>query len=496
MGASIHRSGDVWPLDKRCATVLQAIQELGIDFSAPCGGNGSCGNCAVWVQDGTGLHRELACRLVPSDDMQVHLDVARPLEIELSGHGHHVAPASTDVSGYGVAIDLGTTTLVCRLYDLADGRCLGALGATNPQLSHGADVISRIQACKEGKLELLQRQVLLALDRMIERLCEDAGVPRTAVRHAVVVGNTIMEHIAAGLSPVSIGLAPFTPLSTFGSEARLASDLPQLAERTWFAPAVSGYVGGDICADILDCNLQAADGKLRLMLDLGTNGEMVLAGDGRMLACATAAGPVFEGAGIAYGLPAVPGAIAHVAYDDEDGGFMVESIDDAPAFGICGSGVISTVASLREAGFLAPNGRMQGVAAASGRVCLTPQVAFTQKDVRNVQLAKGAIAAGIEVLLAAYGAEPADVDELLIAGGFGRHLDIAAAVSAGLIPRELAARTRAVGNSAIEGASSLLLGGSAAQEEARRAAAQVEYIELSGNHDFDSRFIRCLDFPL
>jgi len=120
MGASIYRSGDVWPLDKRCATVLQAIQELEIDFSAPCGGNGSCGNCAVWVQDATGLHRELACRLVPSDGMQVHLDVARPLEIELSGHGHHVAPASTDVSGYGVAIDLGTTTLVCRLYDLAD----------------------------------------------------------------------------------------------------------------------------------------------------------------------------------------------------------------------------------------------------------------------------------------------------------------------------------------------------------------------------------------
>ena len=391
-----------------------------------------------------------------------------------------------------MAFDIGTTTVVGRLYDLGTGECLASASRPNPQAQFGADVISRIAACTKGHLAALTGLVRGTVDAMTRDMLAAAGeskVPHVTLTH--LCGNTVMEHLFAGVDPTPIGLAPFAPPYTH--------DFPCESDELALAPCVAGYVGGDIVCDLLalDLGFLPENAAPVLMMDLGTNGEVALAAPGRIITCATAAGPVFEGAQISCGMPAYKGAVTAVRRE-ADGSLAIRVVGGVPAeeaTGICGSGLVDAIALMLREGVIDPSGRWAdaSVPAADRRFPLTPQVAITQKDVRAFQLAKAAIAGGVRTLLSAAGIAASEVGEVLIAGGLGTHLNLDNARTAGLIPAELTCPPRAVGNTAIEGAALSLLNPDAAAF-ARTLAGTCGYVELSGNASFNTNYLASMDF--
>lgn len=507
MPASIMFDSAAYPLDTSCETVLQAIQKAGIAFAAPCGGNQTCGKCGVLIRDEQVLRQELACMVAPAEDMTVFVETEKPMAISEFGIAHPFAADAGQAGTYGLSVDIGTTTVVARLYDLASGECLAAASRPNPQVAYGADVIARISASMEGKLPVLTRLIQSALDAMADQLCQICGIERSAIVRTAVAGNTVMESIAAAVSPDPIGVNPFIPLDYFGHRV----ELPKLAPEVHFARCLSGYVGGDITADILACGMMQRH-ELTLLLDLGTNGEMAMGNCEKVLTCATAAGPVFEGANIAYGMPARAGAISQVTLTTNDAGqqdIAIRTVDDAEPIGICGTGIIDAVALLLnceiidETGYLEDPEDLPGLSPAlaarieetdaGNRFRLTENIFITQADIRNVQLAKAAVCAGIYTMLNAYGAAPEDVNELLIAGGFGKFLNLDSAAAIGLFPAEMVDRAQSIGNAAIEGASALLV-----SQEAGRAVETIAdanaYLELSTSAAFNGFYVDCMMF--
>lgn len=487
-------------------TVLEVLQQAGIAITATCGGRGTCGKCRVLVDDEQGLEYRLACTTVASDGMQVF--TRDPAEMVIQDLGQPaLLQADADVNGYGVAIDVGTTTVVCRLYDLNSGASLATASRVNPQVVYGADVMSRIDASISGKLGDMQGLLLSTLRELIASLCKTAAISCDGITRIALAANTVMEHIAAGLPPDSIGVAPFTPLSLFGDDHSFA-DFPA---PLWFAPAIYGYVGGDISAGLLAVGMDRSP-HLQLLVDLGTNGEIALGDSSGILCAATAAGPVFEGAGIHFGMPALPGAIASVrAKEDglgESGGLQLGTIADAKPIGICGSGLIDVAALLLQEGIIDQGGRMLDISELPPhlrRFCgaeneikvfyLTEDRSLyvTQKDLRNLQLAKGAICAGIETLMQKGGLKPSDIHSLHIAGGFGKALDLDNAAIIGLFPIELRDRAASAGNTAIEGISAAVVS-AAARVRLRQLAESCSYVELSADVLFNELFIDALGF--
>ena len=432
----------------------------------------------------------------------------------------------------GVAVDVGTTTVVARLINMLTGEKLGSVADINPQALYGADVLSRIDACMRGERETLTTMIRDCVVRLIRELTkglharvsapvdlEDESPKGESSRNSkiasiAVTGNTIMEHIFAGLSPESIGVAPFTPLSLFGDELALEGleeliGLEGLESPVWLAPAIAGYVGGDISCDLLALKaLQTAEPFI--LIDLGTNGELAFFDGQRIHCCATAAGPVFEGGGVHFGMAALPGAISHVALV-EDGTVELTTIGGLPARGLCGTGLISVVAALFDAGIVDETGLLRRQAPDQHFAHLigcemidgTEQTVFyltedrrlflTQKDVRSLQLAKAAVAAGIKTLLEDANKKLADIGCVTIAGGFGAALDISSAALVGLVPPEVIDRTQAVGNAAIEGISAALIS-SKARKDLLRIVKQCDYVELSTSAVFNRHFMECMSF--
>ncbi len=491
-------------------TILDAVRaQQGLPIHAPCGGHGTCQKCTVYLSGPEGETPALACRTPVQDGMTVRLPAAAPLTVELnSAGGAALCPPDAGLTGYGVACDIGTTTVVCHLIDLSTGRRLATVGEGNAQRPYGGDVISRIKASMDGKRPALTAAITGQLSRMISALCASAGAEPSQVTRMAVAANTTMCHLLAGLAPDSLGAAPFTPLSRFGDQhdAR-ALGLP-FDGTVYVAPAVSGYVGGDITADLLAAGLDQADRPV-LLIDVGTNGEMALGCGGHFLCCSTAAGPAFEGAQIRCGMTAAPGAVSAVRYQ---GGQVVCSVlGGGEAVGLCGSGLIDAMAVMLTLGAVDETGRMLDVDEDEGEIPeealpylflldgepafrLTEQVYVTQADVRKLQLGKGAIAAGARVLLDAYGASYDDVGELLLAGGFGSYIRPESAARIGLIPSELLPVTRAVGNTAAQGAQMALVS-QEARDRLTRLQANMEYRELSGLAEFNSAYMEAMLFP-
>lgn len=500
MAATILVSDKSFEVQVTGQTVLDAIQSGGIDFSAPCGGNGTCGKCQVLIHDSEGMHYSLACNTKLEDDMTIHIESQQPMTIAISGEGSEYY-ARTDIDGYGVAIDIGTTTVVCRLHDLADGKIVASAARVNPQVVYGGDVIARITACMEGHLDDLTDLLRNALDEMVDYLCKEAKITRSDIKDMAVVANTVVEHLAARLSPISIGAAPFDPLSFFGEEI----PFEPVAKKAYFAPALSGYIGGDITAGILAAGIHKAE-KMQVFLDLGTNGELAIGSKDKMTCCATAAGPVFEGANIYFGMPARKGAISSVSFDGKE--VSISVIGDEKPVGICGTGLVEAIAEMIKAGIIDESGRILdddeldehlipfvGEHNDSPVFYLTEDksIFITQADVRNLQLAKAAICAGILTLLDSHGLTTDTIESILVAGGFGSYLNIEAAATIGLFPQELLDRARSVGNTAIEGASILLTSLDARKEVAEIADAS-EYIELSTCAQFNMFYMECMAF--
>lgn len=429
--------------------------------------------------------------------------------VRVGGRLAALEPGDTTERCYGVALDLGTTTVAGYLLDLSSGRQLAAAAATNRQTAYGDDVISRLDQAHAGRMGELQRAAQETLNDLVAELCRESDIPPEHIYEAVLVGNTCMVHLLLGIDPYPIGVAPYVPA--------VAGPLDLLAGAAGLAlapgaglhilPAVSGYVGADAVADALAAALDEP-GPPRLLLDLGTNAEMILSAGGKVWACAAAAGPAFEGARISCGMRAAPGAIDRVAI--VDGRVQVHTLEEEPPLGLAGSGLVSAAAALRRQGLLSARGRFETVAGpglfAAGKngpeFLLVPAtesgtgrpIALSQKDIAELLLAKAAIVAGMEVLLQEAGLQVEDLSQVLVAGSFGSYVDRQEAMEIGLVPPLPPEAVRSVGNAAGTGAVLALLSRDM-RKRAEGLARRIRYIELSARADFSARFVRGMAFP-
>jgi uncharacterized 2Fe-2S/4Fe-4S cluster protein (DUF4445 family) len=540
----------------RGTTILAAARQVGVLIEAPCNGAGHCGKCAVQVETG-----DLACLSIPVDrrrttgqgddgtvlacHAEVHADLVvriperqeTGLQIVAGGATRAVArkPAiskrfaaesgetlvragelligreqgDTTADLHGVVVDIGTTTLAVGLVDLNSGREVAARSALNPQSLHAQDVLSRIRfAADRGGLETLRSSLITELDRLLGKVSREAGIARDSIYEVVFSGNTCMLHLAFGVDPAPLGRLPFTPGFRGGDHRPAADHGLRIAPGglIWLPPVISAYVGADITAGMVAAELASLPGST-LFIDIGTNGEMVLATDGRLAATATAAGPAFEGMNIRCGMRAAAGAIEQVTITPA-GEVEFAVIGGSEAVGLCGSGLMDLVAELVRTGVVNSSGRFCEQAAEQLPASLgtrlgkeqgkavfrvTGRVALSQGDVRQVQLAKGAIRAGIDLLLAARSIGAAAIDRVFIAGSFGFHLREESLLTLGLLPPEVAGKVSFLGNTAKSGGALLLLNRDL-RDQLAALVPKVDVVELAADPQFDRAFMAAMKF--
>lgn len=440
----------------------------GAAHAHPCGGRGVCGKCLVLLKGRTAPVLSCQTRLGDQDE-EVFLPEAMPF-ITLTEEV--IVPAAT--GPIGAAVDIGTTTLALALYDLSTGACLAQAGMLNPQVSVAADVIGRIDAAMKGQLHTQQQMLRAALDALLAQACAQAGVDPQQVARRVITGNTTMLYLLQGRDPTCLSRAPFQADTLFGTDTAAG----------YLSPCMNAFVGADVTCSVLACGLCETD-ETALLCDLGTNGELALWHNGTLYVTSTAAGPVFEGACISCGVGSVPGAIHRVW--PEDGTLRWAALGDLPPVGLCGSGLLDAVAALLDTDQLDETGRL------AGPCSIAPSVSLTQADIRAVQLAKAAIAAGITTLLHHAACTPEDVQHVHIAGGFGSHANMASAARIGLLPESLANRAKVHGNAALRGAA-MLLTRPDPREPACRIAASAVHVPLGGNPFFNEAYMDAMLF--
>lgn len=469
---------------------------------------------AVLPISGIGFNRSVAAslpRVFRKGDFQltVVMDGDRLLGVE---------PGDTSERCFGVAIDVGTTTVVVYLMDLNKGTIVTSGAVTNPQQAFGADVISRITHAASGpdQLRELQEKVIDGLNSIIARLCLESGVGREEIYQAVVVGNTTMAHLFLGIDPTYLAPAPFIPVFRELVEVK-ANELGLDILGTGIVmvlPNVAGYVGSDTVGVMLAAEADRLPG-VSLIVDIGTNGEIVLRGKDRILTCSAAAGPAFEGAEIKFGMRAAEGAIEGVRITED---VELDVIAGGKARGICGSGLIDAIAEMFKVGVIVPSGRyasdpnqleklptlvrerLRKTVKASefvlvwGKDSATGEdIILSQKDIREMQLAKGAIMAGIMILVREMGITAQEIDRVLLAGAFGNYIRKESAVGIGLLPSLPLEQIMTIGNAAGDGAKMALL---STDERARAIslAKRAEHVELSNQKEFRQEFLKGLDF--
>lgn len=485
---TVHCGGETRVL---CAdgekSILESLGTAHISVDAPCGGRGVCRKCTVELKgilrafEGNNIIEAdgevLACRYAPAGDCEVWLAPEEELRIA-TGEKSTIAGGG---EGLGLAIDIGTTTVVSALYDLGTGECLGEKSELNAQRGFGADVISRIEHCRKGSFE----DICECTAKQLSQLGEKDNITRVSI-----VGNTVMEHLAAGLDPTPLAVPPFTVRSLFG-EAVKSAVWPEA--EVYFARCVSAYVGGDVLAGMYACDMQNAEG-LQLYVDMGTNGEIAMGNREGYVTCATAAGPAFEGAEISCGMHAAKGAVDRVW--TENGEIFIHVIGGGRAKGICGSGLIDAVAVMLELGIVGKSGRLMSIDKYADRYtvidgaksfAIAEGVYLTAHDIRKVQLAKAAIRAGIETLLGGR-----EITGLTVAGGFGKYINIRSAVKIGLLPHVSEDIINQGGNAAAKGAVLLLEKGR--KEELMSLAERCSYHDLSSSAEFSKNYIDYLNF--
>ena len=423
----------------------------------------------------------------------------------------------TGRSGYGIAFDIGTTTVVAMLWDLKTGKELGAAACTNPQNEFGADVISRITYCDDDpqKLAIIRAKIIEGLNGLAAELAGKYKVTKEEISAVTVGGNTTMSHIFAGYPPDSLARAPFSPMyngTLLLQNKDIGLMVSQDAQIT-LLPNIAGHVGGDIVAGIVASRI-LNEKQLTLFLDIGTNGEIVLAGDGVAMTCSTAAGPAFEGATIQSGMRAAPGAIEKIQIKEDQ--VFIKTVEDAEPVGICGSGIIDAIAEMLGAGLINFKGRLASKedyekthpeSALLERLINTDEgrefilvykqdgnhIVVTQKDIREVQLAKGAIAAGISIMLNRMGKKTEAIHKIIIAGAFGNFIHKESAVAIGLIPSLPMNKIISAGNTAGAGVCMALMS-DVEMDLAMAVPSRVEHIELASCSDFQDQYMKALAF--
>jgi uncharacterized 2Fe-2S/4Fe-4S cluster protein (DUF4445 family) len=514
------------------STVMDASAVAGVWMDAPCGGEGRCGKCRIRARGALGPPTPAERKLLGDDAiaegsrLACQAEVAGPCTVELqpalswSGAKSSLSSAGSLVvdlaslqaahrSPVGAALDIGTTTLSVSLVDLLDGRRLGIASGENPQTRFGADVMTRIEKCRRdgANVAAMHDAAISTFNDLLERLLAEAARGAADLVRLVMVGNTTMLHLAMGEDPSSLGTFPFEPVLRGPVESSHAAiGLAASPDALLLVPRVlSGFLGGDIVGVMLASGM-ALRRETCLVVDLGTNGEIALGSRDGVAACSTAAGPAFEGAQVSHGMRAVPGAIESMS---RDGLLTPRVLGGGEPRGICGSGLLDAAAALLESGLLAASGRLvEPVVAdgsAPGRVrerrgmrefVLAPgtDLALTQQDIRQLQLAKGAIGAGIRVLCSRLGISPGRIDRVYLAGVFGSFLKPSSAVTVGIFPTEVEGRIEFAGNAALIGAE-MMLSSDAAWQSALELAGKVKVLELSEDREFEKAFIDNLSFP-
>ena len=527
---------------------LALFRETGEAVYAPCGGNGTCGKCRMYIKGEvsapdereksfltereleSGIRLACMCRLlgafeiVPMDEsMRIQTSskcvsytlspilraIRNETETVFYKDGTEFCRASVGARNLGLAVDIGTTTVAAYLCDMDSGKILGSRGFKNPQSIYGADVISRMDKIMkdESLLSVQQNVICTAIREATESMCEEKGMNLLDVRAAVVCGNTVMQHIAAGINPVSIAVAPFTAPTLFGEEydARALGLLPNEKAFVYFAPCFASYVGGDIACGMIATGLDVCQERV-LFVDIGTNGELGLSTENGLYFCSAAAGPAFEGAHIACGMAGTSGAISEVFV--RDGKIVYETVDHASAVGICGSGIVDAVAVMLDTGLLDETGLIVDPDEAGAFACYLGEdedgdpvfmidreknIYICAKDIREIQLAKAAVCAGVYTLLHESGIEAESISRIVVAGGFGSHLRASSMRRIGLLPPVGIEKYEFVGNAAGAGAVAILLGAEP-REAAKTICGKSEYTELSKSAYFMEKYIEEMMF--
>lgn len=430
---------------------------------------------------------EVVPELVRDNEWHINL-------IMRQNHVMHVTRKPVDPL-LGLAVDVGSTKIACFLMDIGKGELLAAQGTPNPQIAYGEDIMTRLAFAVQGedKAGLLHDQLITAINETAARLCAQIGCSAADIADFCLVGNTAMHHFFLGLPQGTLAVSPFTPVLSEACYASAASlGLDGMPSSGVYAPAViAGFVGSDHLAFLLSCGFGTMKGT-QLAIDIGTNTEIALMKDGDIMSVSTASGPAFEGAHIKHGMRAGPGAIEHVKIE-ADGCITLDVIGGQPPIGLCGSGILDAVAELRRVGWLNARGRLtrdiaqvHSDADDSLSIVLAEgerEITLSQKDIDQLLLAKGAIRAGIDVLMDALKVGADEIDEVVIAGAFGSYMLPEQAVRLGMLPQIPLSKVRSVGNAAGAGAR-MMLTSQQAREEADALAKCIEFLELTVYPDF------------
>lgn len=459
--------------------LLFALREAGLAPDAPCGGEGQCGKCRV-IADGREV---LSCQTVIDRDMTVALTL--PVQERILTQGVEPLGKACDYRDKkSVAFDIGTTTVAGYLIEENTGNILATASAPNPQRAFGADVVSRIRLACDGHMAQLTDAIRACIAKLTLTLCQSAACLPSEIAVVSVVGNPTMQQLFLGISVENLAKPPFAPLFLKAEVLPARPYIPVLSgARLLVIPNIAGFVGADTVACVMAAEMDRSP-ELTLLVDIGTNGEMVLGNREKLVACATAAGPALEGANISCGMTARTGAIDRVFPDGR-----VRVIGDGRAEGICGSGLIDAVAVALEQEKLNSRGKIL----TGDSICLAENVSLTQEDIRQFQLAKGAIWAGINLLCSHIGVKTEDISRVFLAGAFGSFLNPASACRVGLFPPELEEKITVIGNAAGSGAV-LLAQQKNALARSEEISRQIEYLDLSTHKEFPKAFARGMTF--
>lgn len=496
-------------------TLLDAQIQAGLKPDAPCGGNGTCGKCMVDLHTPQGILRVKACSTLVTKPLTVNLfkpysktDILTESGASMQDFPLEPLPVSGTAPGYLAACDLGSTTIVLYLLNGTTGALLASVSDLNPQTSYSADVIGRIDYARKHGAQALTESVRNCISDLLKKACKNAQISSEQVTHICLVGNCCMHHLFFGIPTDSLGVIPYAPavteaLAVSGREYGIPMHPQGILQAL---PNIAGFVGADTVACLCAAQFDTLT-EMTLLLDIGTNGELVLGTKDRRITCSTAAGPALEGAKISCGMRGATGAIDHVWMEQGKIVYSVIGQEKDPSLtpiGICGSGLIDAISIFLEQGILDDTGRFHDASCwPDPSACVTSdhltayrftdEVSITQKDIREVQLAKAAIAAGILLLCDQLSISPSSIRQVLIAGAFGNYMNPASACRIGLIPSVLEDRILPIGNGAGNGACRCVLN-QTEFERAKHLAAKTEFLELASLEAFQDTFIEELGF--
>jgi len=509
-------------------TILEAAIAAGIYLNANCAGDGTCGRCKVIVNQGQVKSQPngivtlgekknnvyLACLTTIQSDLEVCIPDSSRIDEDiqtdsLSGDG---AIELNDSLGknFGFCFDIGTTTISGQLVNLNSKKTLGAKAAYNPQAVFGSDVITRIvYAAKAGGLEQLHKVVIGTLNQIIKDLVREHKIDVNDINRVVCSGNTTMMHLFLNLDPAHIRRQPYVPPANFLPVLRAAEAGININPRGLLScvPGVSSYVGGDITAGVLSSGLDQKE-EVCILIDIGTNGEIVLGNRDYLVACAASAGPAFEGSGVTSGMRACSGAIQRISIAKNDFSVKYSTIQDKLPRGICGSGYIDLLSEMLESGIIDKGGKIkvtgkrirltdngkEFVVCFKEEIQASSDIVINEADIENLKRSKGAIYSAASILVKHLGLEFSSISKFYIAGGFGAYLDIEKAIKIGLLPDLERSKFIFIGNSSLAGSREILLS-SQAMEEANKLAAKITYFELSVEPGYMEEYSQALFFP-